>query len=335
MHRTNLKLVAVVLVMFTCQPVIGAQENSKSNQLTNLGRATAFAVQLEIRANRLENRTDVCVGLSEKLGVSEQAILAELSREKLKVRSDHWCNQEPRGLSVSVISVVRKSDSSTYEVRVELGDYWPISQRGAHFGTLLRSGTYTVNCREGAEPMLIRYQTIMPPEEGQKKSEQSPGLCGIECLPSDIRNRLKENFGSWKIQEASDLDTRSHERWEAEKPLECPGIAIGQFKNTGMPSYAVLLVTQGHADVGYKFVIFGPEAGPSYEMRVVDSGDSGASHFFIHGVQIAQFFDEQARKKFHIHTSEGVLLVDSAEKEYEVDLYFWMDGAYQHQPLDY
>lgn len=208
MRRTNLKLVAVVMVMFACQPVIGAQENSKSNQLTNLGRAIAFAVQLEIHANRLERRTDVCVGLSDKVEVSTKAILAELKHEKLEVRSEEWCNRGPRGLSVSVVSPAREQEPGTYEIRVELDDYWPISQRGAHFGTLLRSGTYTVNCREGAKPKLIRYQTIMPPEEGQKNSEQSPGVCGIECLPFrhtkpvEGKPRLLENPGSVRPRHA-------------------------------------------------------------------------------------------------------------------------------------
>lgn len=103
-----------------------------------------------------------------------------------------------------------------------------------------------------------------------------------------------------------------------------------------MLSYALLLVSKAPADAAYKFLIFSPKEGqPSYEMRVLDLGDKGAPNFFLHSVNIRQFFDEQSRKKFHIHTSEGVLLVDSAENEYGVDLYFWMDGAYKHQPLDY
>jgi hypothetical protein len=27
--------------------------------------------------------------------------------------------------------------------------------------------------------------------------------------------------------------------------------------------------------------------------------------------------------------------VDAAENEYETDVYFWANGAYQHQPVDY
>ena len=75
---------------------------------------------------------------------------------------------------------------------------------------------------------------------------------------------------------------------------------------------------------------------PSYEMKAVEqSGDSGAANFFIHKVPISKFFNEQSRRKFHVRTSEGILLVDSAEKEYEADVYFWANGGYRHEPVDY
>jgi hypothetical protein len=168
------------------------------------------------------------------------------------------------------------------------------------------------------------------------KSSEGPSLCKIGSLPQDVQSRIKGKFGPWKVQEPADLSPRAHERWKSEKPLQCPGIAVGRFENAKTPSYAVLLVPQGHADAGYKFLVFSPKAGqPSYEMRAVDSGDNGAANFFIHRVRISKFFDEQSRKKFQVHTSEGILLVDSAEKEYETDVYFWAKGSYQHQPVDY
>jgi hypothetical protein len=167
------------------------------------------------------------------------------------------------------------------------------------------------------------------------KPSEDPALCEVGSLPRSVQNRLKE-FGSWKVQEPPDLSRRAHERWESEKPLECPGIAIGHFESAKTPSYAVLLVPQGHADSGYKFLVFSPKARqPSYEMRAVDSGDSGAANFFIHRVRISKFFDEQSRKKFQARTSEGILLVDSAQKEYGAEVYFWSGGSYQHQSVDY
>jgi hypothetical protein len=175
------------------------------------------------------------------------------------------------------------------------------------------------------------------PRAAPTRAEKSPALCKVGSLPPDIQNRLKEEFGSWKIQESADLSPRAHARWEDEKPLECPGIAVGQFENVKRPSYAVLLVPQGHADAGYRFLIFGPKTSQlSYEMRAVDRWDSsGAANYFIHRTQISKFFDEQSRNKFHAHTSEGILLVDSAENEYGVEVYFWSGGSYRHEPIDY
>jgi hypothetical protein len=97
------------------------------------------------------------------------------------------------------------------------------------------------------------------------------------------------------------------------------------------------IAPQDHADAGYNFLVFSPKDGQaSYEMRTVKQpSESGAANFFIHAVRIGKFFDEQSRRKFQAKTSEGILLVDSAEKEYEADVYFWTNGSYQHQPVDY
>jgi hypothetical protein len=158
MRRTIISAILVALMFFTCQRVIGAQDNSRSGQLKNLDRVIAFVVQLEIHANRLENRTDVCVGFGNGLVVDEKAILSELKQEKLKVHSNEWCNQRVRGLKVSVIPPIKESEQETYELMVEVGDLRPIRERGEHFGTLLRRGTYTVKCKDGAEPEFARYQ---------------------------------------------------------------------------------------------------------------------------------------------------------------------------------
>jgi hypothetical protein len=155
-------------------------------------------------------------------------------------------------------------------------------------------------------------------------------------LHPDLQSRLKEEFGSWKIQEPADLSPHAHERWESEKPPACPGIAVGKFEDAKTPSYAVLLVPQGHTDVSYKFLVFSPKAGQqSYEMRTVDSGGSGAANHFIHRTPISKFFDWPSREKFQVHTVDGILLVDSAENEYGVEVYFWSGGRYRHEPIDY
>jgi hypothetical protein len=170
-----------------------------------------------------------------------------------------------------------------------------------------------------------------------RKPSQESALCKLESLPSEVQNRLKEEYGSWKIQEPTGLSQRAHERWESEKPLECPGIAVGHFESAKTPSYAVLLVPNGHTDAGYRFLVFRQKAGQhTYETKLVDKLDqNGASNYFIRRTAISKFFDEPSRKKFQAHTSDGILLVDSAANEYGVEVYFWSDGHYRHEPIDY
>ncbi|HKW34176.1 MAG TPA: hypothetical protein VJN92_14285 [Candidatus Acidoferrum sp.] len=114
-------------------------------------------------------------------------------------------------------------------------------------------------------------------------------------------------------------------------------MAVGRFESAKTPSYAVLLVPTGHADGGYRLLVFGQKPGQSgYEVRVADKLDqNGAANYFIHSTPISKFFDEPSRKKFQAHTVDGILLVDSAENEYGVEVYFWSGGRYRHEPIDY
>jgi hypothetical protein len=160
-------------------------------------------------------------------------------------------------------------------------------------------------------------------------------ICKAEVLPVTVQNRLKQEFASWTVQKPLGLSFNARKRWESEKPVQCPGIAAGRFENAKSLSYAVLLVAQDHADAGYKLLVFSSKPGQSYEMRILDSGKNGAPNFFIHTVPMSKFFDNESREKFQAYTSDGILLVDAAEQEYEVDVYFWSNGTYQHQPIDY
>src|SRR5262245_18488314 len=93
--------------------------------------------------------------------------------------------------------------------------------------------------------LAFAQQGLAPPVSTGPR--QGSALYKLASLPPELQSRLKGEFGSWRIQEPTDLSGRTHERWESEKPLACPGIAVGQFENARTPSYAVLLVRQGHA----------------------------------------------------------------------------------------
>jgi hypothetical protein len=159
----------------------------------------------------------------------------------------------------------------------------------------------------------------------------------LDSLPPVIQRHLREEYGSWTVQEVANLSPRARERWNSEKPLECPGIAVGHFESAQTLSYALLLVPLSHADAGYRFVVFSQRPGQSdYEARILDKLDeSGAANYFLRGVPIGKFFDEASKKRFHAHSADVILLFDSAEKEYGVVVYYWSENHYRNDPVDY
>lgn len=170
-----------------------------------------------------------------------------------------------------------------------------------------------------------------------KTPEKEILSCSVESFPDSVKSQLKEDLATWKIQQRDDLSYSARERWQAEKPLQCPGIAVGTFEGENSSAYAVLLVPRDRSSVGYKFFVFGPagDAG-SYGRRVVEqSKDPGAENFFIRKIPVGKFFNATSKLKFHVRTLEGILMVDAGESEYEADVYFWADGRYQQQPVDY
>ena len=168
-----------------------------------------------------------------------------------------------------------------------------------------------------------------------KATEESTS-CGLASLPADLQSRLKADYSSWKVQEAQTLSEHARKTWEGKKPPACPGIAVGLFQGAKTPSYAVLLVPADHPDAGYRFMVFSRKAGqPSYEATVVEqSNDKGASNYFIRKVPVSRFFDEASKRKFQVQAAEAILMVDSAETEYEADLYFWSNGRFQQHAVD-
>jgi hypothetical protein len=178
-------------------------------------------------------------------------------------------------------------------------------------------------------------KTASPPPFVANSAE---GLsCNLGSLPSDIQNLLKREFGSWKVQAPESLSDHARKTWEGKKPPACPGIAVGLFQGAKTPSYAALLVPVDHPDDGYKFLVFSrkTEATPYETILVEQSDDHGASNYFIRKVPIIDFFSAESKKKFQVQATEAIMMVDSAEQEYEADIYFWSNGSYRHQPVDY
>ncbi len=168
------------------------------------------------------------------------------------------------------------------------------------------------------------------------KAAEGSAPCNLGSIPSDIQNHLKTDFRSWKVQEPQDLSQYTRKTWAGKKPPACPGIAAGLFRGVKTSSYALLLVPIDHPDAGYKLLVFSPKTGlSSCETTVVEqSNDHGASNYFIRKVSVSEFFSEESKRKFQVEAADCILMVDSAEKEYETDVYFWSNGRFRREPVD-
>jgi hypothetical protein len=173
------------------------------------------------------------------------------------------------------------------------------------------------------------------PSASPVKFGESARVCAVSSLPSDIQNQLRSDFGSWTIQRLEMLSEHAKKAWTNKTPSACPGIAVGPFE-TAQTAYALLLVRADRPDSGYRFVIFSVKPGKSsYDAMTVERSDeSGASNFFIRKIKISELFNERSKKQFQVKASDGVLMVDSSENEYETVVYFWSDGHYRHEPVD-
>jgi len=96
-------------------------------------------------------------------------------------------------------------------------------------------------------------------------------------------------------------------------------------------------VPAANADARYWFVLFSQQPGQSdYEAKVLGKMDeAGATNDFVRGTPIGKFFDQVSKERFNAHPKDVILLFDSAEKEYEVDVYYWSENHYRNNPVDY
>ena len=179
---------------------------------------------------------------------------------------------------------------------------------------------------------LLRTVPTIPVAAG----DESRG-CTLTLLPAEMQRHIQANYSSWRLQDVSDLSANAKEHWQAEKPVDCPGFAVGQFEKTDQKSYAVLLVPANKPDTGYRLLVFTPSGSLSSEaFRVIDQSDGiGASNFFVHQINIAKVFSSVWMKKLRVVTKDGILFVDAGTSEYEADVYFWTGDKYRHDAIDY
>jgi hypothetical protein len=189
--------------------------------------------------------------------------------------------------------------------------------------------------------LALCFAVFGPPSHAfgmQAKARSAAPACHPEAFPSGIGTILKEQYGGWKVQDASSLSSRGLRNWVSiqKRASGCPGIAIGRFENSNL-SYALLLVREAHPDAGYRLIVFRrPSATTDYRATVVDKFDgAGSTNFFIETVEIGGYFSSEQRKQLGIAASEGIFMMETAENEFGGEVFFWTRNGYRYEQREY
>jgi hypothetical protein len=169
---------------------------------------------------------------------------------------------------------------------------------------------------------------------GQSPPEAAKADACHDAVPAEVSRTLSEQFGGWIVQSPDRLTSSARDRWQAEKPLGCPGIAEGRLTSAKRTSFAVLVVGSGD-NKGQARLLSLVRSGAGYHAEVLEQISSGASNYFIHAAKTSQFFDGASAGKFRVAASDSVVLFDAGTREYGVEVYFWTGASFRHEPVDY
>lgn len=152
---STVRLSITLALLVACKQMSLPESNGGVKQPGDLERVLAFAVKLEVEANGLKNRKDVCLGFGSGLVADHRQVFSELRHSGIRIRPNEWCMRGARGLSVAIVAPVREAGPDLYEVEIQLGDN--SIHPGTHFATLLSRGTYVVSFKRGSGLHLVSH----------------------------------------------------------------------------------------------------------------------------------------------------------------------------------
>jgi len=117
-----------------------------------------------------------------------------------------------------------------------------------------------------AMSMLFVSSVCIQPQLGH-------AACADSTLPAGVRSYIVRKFPSWKIRDISDLVPRDQQLWSQLHPGECPGAAVGHFKDPKKVQCAVLLSRQEKRSHRNMVIVVQEGKRGEYEVQVLQKGE--------------------------------------------------------------
>lgn len=158
-----------------------------------------------------------------------------------------------------------------------------------------------------------------------------PASCDTAAVPVQIREMLRNKFGSWRPKQLSDLAADDQKTWlQSPSGKSCPGIATGHFESATELSYAFLLLRKSGLTHGYQIVIFSKQGRKgddgAYTSNLLERSDTEPdSSLVISKADPGKFSDLESEKS--VRTNLDSVIVEWLEKG--AVLYYWSADRYR------
>jgi hypothetical protein len=162
-------------------------------------------------------------------------------------------------------------------------------------------------------------------------------------LPQGVKKEIANKYENWRILEVSDLNEDDQAIWKKTKGDTHPGVATGQYDNSGKLMYSVTIIPKENKKVTYKILMIKEVSPGSYlslMLEEYESKDEYGNYPVIYKEKPGKYYYypylEKERDYDVQHVMEikaDVLVVEYLESSAKG--YYWKNGKFHKITLSY
>ncbi|MCI0331101.1 MAG: hypothetical protein L0196_09205 [candidate division Zixibacteria bacterium] len=88
-------------------------------------------------------------------------------------------------------------------------------------------------------------------------------------LPKEALKEIAARFKGWRILEKKDINSVGQTLWDKTRAGECPGIAAGNYDDSNVKGYAILIIPRDSVKRQIKLLLFQENSSEKYAARII------------------------------------------------------------------
>jgi hypothetical protein len=154
---------------------------------------------------------------------------------------------------------------------------------------------------------------------------QSVNSC-LNLLPKDAKALIDDKYINWRILSKQDLLSDDQILWDKKHENECPGIAIGKYRNDKVADYAVLIIPKKGETKKANLLMLAKDSSGKYTLVLLYGDKNVANYPVIYKVAPGQYYYFYDSKK-SIMTKHDVVIYEHIEAS--AIAFYYKNGNYE------